>query len=310
MNRNLLSDIDNLYVAGRSKFGSKHEKKTHGVYVYPMKMFESHKTLTTTQPIRIPKSDHTVHIAINSKRLYGVTPNGGVYWYHKKKRQVSHNKLHEEFQKMNVPLRGEYGTPDYERFTPFYTTIEANEQVVVVAADDHKSQRNTLVILHPVTLYEYHRLEFPHGSTSLGGQVDPLHILKLFVVSDLCLLMTLNRKQTFKIFMIHKYKIQLLREVTVNDLTSAMWGLQFHKATNEIVAHGNTGTMKKLHISLKKREDGEDDPADYLKLEVNSALPPEKVQAATNGYKAPRVLKNFQDAIDLFSVKNISDRTT
>ena len=311
MNRNLLSDLLNVYVIGKTIHKvSKKIGRQEGVFVYPLTMFTDQKSITTTQPLHIPQSEHTVHIALNSKRMYGLKPNGGVFWYHKKKQQMRVNQLHEKFQSMRINV-DEKGNPVYDQFKPYYSTIEANEQVVVVAADRQLEHKNIFAILHPVTLVEYDRLEVPHGSTFVAGQVDPIHVMKLFVMQDLCMLIALNRKETIKIFMIHKYKLVLLREVIITTRGMALWGLQFHKPTDEIIVHGNSTVFKKLRITLHKKAEGpEDEQMDdrSLRTEEIDNVDPVAMEKAVAEFKQPIRLKNFQDAVDHFSVKNIADR--
>lgn len=313
MNRNLLSDILNVYVVGKSIYKSSNSKKKgpeEGVFVYPLTMFKDQKSITSTQPLHIPQSEHTVHIALNSKRIYGLKPNGGVFWYHKKKHQMRVNQLHEKFQSMRINV-DEKGNPVYDQFKPYYSAIEANEKVVVVAADRQHEHKNIFAILHPVTLVEYHRLEVAHGSTFVAGQVDPIHMMKLFVMQDLCMLIALNRKETIKILMIHKYKLVLLREVIITTRGMALWGLQFHKPTDEIIVHGNTTVFKKLRITLHKKQDEQEDvhiEDNSLRTEEIDSVDPVVMEKAVAEFKQPIRLKNFQDVVDHFSVKKIADR--
>lgn len=287
MNRGLVTDKKSLYILARDK------DSRHLVYSYQTRDFRHAGSIRSATAVRIDATRDIEDFAINDRYLFGVYSDGHIVRIEKKDyKSVIRTKIHDNVDNKNL----EFNSDKWRRFPEYWTTIAANNMVVVTASDTLKDRQNTVYIRDPKTLRVLDKCAFDRSTDY--SMVCPIHQLKLLVIKDLCLVAALSRMRNVFLFMLRGNQIHKLNHGTAHDSLYAIWGIMFNKITNELIIHGNGGFLSKTRISIKTSDQ---DSSTTGRLEADGHAPSIMPEAQCS------VVNSFNVAIEHLAALRIKD---
>lgn len=266
MNRGLVTDKKNLFILGIDK------NSRNCVYSLRITDFKNGNALIGAIPQMIEATAYIEDLSFNDTYLFGLYPNGHLVRVDKK--NYDSFVRTKKFDNVDV-LNMCNGPEKWKKFREYFTTIAANNMVVVTASDNLHDKTNSLYIRDPKTLRLLDECTFERSVDY--SLVCPIHQLKIVTIKDLCLVAALSRMRNVFFFMLRGRKIHKLKCQINHNNYYAIWGILFNKKTNELIIHGNGGFLSKTEIKLdgsgQYEKNSEIEDPDHPKAQATFVLP-------------------------------------